>query len=323
MNSTHRVEVVPVELMPHPNADSLSVVKVFDGYTVCVRTADWQGRDRGAYVPPDSVVPGGGPFAFLGDSPQRIRVKRLRGVVSMGLLVPAPEGAQVGDDVAAALGVTHYDPPQPLSTGGEAAPAPRVYAPCYDVESLRRYASAFVPGEPVFATEKIHGANGRFLYTEDGGFHCGSRTEWKRESAENVWWRALHGTPGLGVFLSRNPGVVVYGEVYGQVQDLKYGTAKGEVRFAAFDLLVGGEWVAPIRAREWSGPFGLPWVPTIASGEPFDLATALKWAEGPSLVPGADHVREGCVVKPMNERCDLAVGRVCLKVVGNGYMERA
>ena len=40
MKSTHRVEVVPVLLTPHPNADSLSVVQVF-GYSVCVKTADW------------------------------------------------------------------------------------------------------------------------------------------------------------------------------------------------------------------------------------------------------------------------------------------
>ena len=36
--STHRVEIVPVNLEPHPNADTLSIVRVFDGYTCVVRT---------------------------------------------------------------------------------------------------------------------------------------------------------------------------------------------------------------------------------------------------------------------------------------------
>lgn len=320
--STHRVEVVPVRMEPHPNADALSIVRVFDGYVCCVRTADWQGVERGAYIPPDSVCPATEQFAFLGDH-RRIKVKRLRGVVSMGLLVPAPDGAALGDDVAEALGVTHYDPPLPLTSGGEAIKPPPGYRPVFDVESLRRYASALVPGEPVIVTEKIHGANGRFTYLEDAGFFCGSRTEWKKESADNLWWRALRETAGLREFLTSCPGVTVYGEVYGQVQDLKYGTTKGGVRFAAFDILKGSEWMDPLPARDWSTPFGLPWVPTIECGEGFDLDKAMALAEGPSLVPGADHVREGCVVKPLAERTDPTVGRVCLKVVGNGYLERA
>jgi len=321
-NSTHRVEVVPVHLEPHPNADTLSVVRVFDGYTVCVRTADWIGRDIGAYIPPDSVVPDTPEFAFL-DGHRRIKVRRLRGIISMGLLVAAPEGSKIGDDVAALMGVTHYDPPLPISTGGESIKPPPGYRPSFGVESLLRYASVFIPGETVFVSEKIHGANGRFTYLEDGGFFCGSRTEWKEESADNLWWRALRETQGLRDFLAAHPGVTVYGEVYGQVQDLRYGTTKGQVRFAAFDVLVGSEWQDPEPARAMSAPFGLPWVPTIAASVPFELERILELAEGPSLVPGADHVREGCVVKPIHERTDPTVGRVCLKVVGNGYMERA
>ena len=86
--STHRVEVVPITLEPHPNADTLSIVRVFAGYTVCVRTTDWQGRALGAYVPPDSLVDTTRPeFAFLADGKrarQRIKVKKLRGVAAWG-----------------------------------------------------------------------------------------------------------------------------------------------------------------------------------------------------------------------------------------------
>jgi tRNA-binding EMAP/Myf-like protein len=350
--STHRVEIVPVRLEPHPNADSLSIVKVFDGYTVCVITADWQGLEIGAYIPPDSVVPGTEQFAFL-EGKNRIKVKKLRGVVSMGLLVPAPAGSALGDDVAEILGVSHYEPPlSGMSTGGEAKRGPAGYHPVFDVESLRRYASVFTPGELVFISEKIHGANARYCCV-GGEIFCGSRTEWKVESEENLWWRAYRATPALGEFLAANPGLTVYGEVFGQVQDLKYGTAKGEGRFAAFDILrpvafrscpacggggeilmaacpkCGGEgrisgnfaeWVDPVEARETADE--LPWVPTIARNVPFDLERILELAEGPSLVPGAEHVREGCVVKPMVERTERRVGRVCLKVVGYGYMER-
>jgi hypothetical protein len=66
----------------------------------------------------------------------------------------------------------------------------------------------------------------------------------------------------------------------------------------------------------------LPWVPTLAEAYPFDLEGIFQFAEGKSLVPDADHCREGCVAKPLRERTHPLVGRVCLKVVGNDYLMR-
>jgi RNA ligase (TIGR02306 family) len=317
--STHKVEVVPVVLEPHPNADSLSVVRIFAGYTCCVRTADWKGKTTGAYIPPDSVVDSRRPeFAFLAGY-ERIKVKKLRGIVSMGLLIPAPPDANIGDDVADYFGVTHYEPKLPMSTGGETERPPDGYRPAFDVDSLRRYAHVFEIDELVWITEKIHGASARYCWHE-GRMYCGSRTEWKREDEKNLWWKALKAHPEIQRFCEHFPSITVYGEVYGQVQDLKYGAGKNEVRFAAFDLLQGGLWINPQAARDIGKD--LPWVPFV-SCRPFDLQAILDSAEGPSLVPGATHVREGIVIKPIHERTHPEIGRVCLKVVGNGYLERA
>jgi len=73
--SIFQVEVVPVVLEPHPDADMLSIVKVY-GYTVCVRTVDWQDKTIGAYIPPDSVVPNNENFAFL-HGKTRIKVREI------------------------------------------------------------------------------------------------------------------------------------------------------------------------------------------------------------------------------------------------------
>jgi hypothetical protein len=48
----------------------------------------------------------------------------------------------------------------------------------------------------------------------------------------------------------------------------------------------------------------------------------IELAEGPSLIPGANHLREGIVVKPVEERFHTAVGRVALKLVSLAYYER-
>ncbi len=321
--STHRVEVVPVRLEPHPNADSLSVVRVY-GYSCCVRTEDWVDGELGAYVVPDSVVPTTRPeFTFLareGKATYRIRVVRLRGVLSMGLLVKAPPGAKEGDDVAAQFGVERYEPPLPMSTGGEDERAPFLYAPTYDVEPMLRYTGVFERHEPVWVSEKLHGANARYVF-EDGRMHAGSRTRWKREDSKSIWWRALRRHPEIEAFCRAHEGAVLYGEVYG-MQDLKYGVPKGEVRFAAFDLLVNGEWSPPERAWNRAIVFGVPWVPLLRHYTRFDLEEILALADGKSWVPGADNMREGIVVRPTQERTDPEVGRVQLKLVSNNYLER-
>lgn len=388
--STHRVEVVPLKLERHPNADKLSVARVY-GFSAVTGTAQWEGATLAAFVPDDTLVPVDHPaFAFLAPKAKyedgtmaRIKPIKLRGVQSMGLLVPAPPGSQVGDDVAHHYGVKRYEPPVRgtngpaggLFSGGETASPPEGSPSFkYDLEAGRRYAAeVFTPGEECVYTEKTHGANAKFLFA-GGRMHCGSRTEWKKEypsydhvkeadlvagllaknkrsegrpgweplaeeaaaeraraiiaklnsepKVRNMWWQALDATPGLRMFCEANPGVTVFGEVYGAVQDLPYGFKKGEVAFAAFDLWKDGRFLDYDDARRLTEGFPLPWVPVLArTGFDFELACTL--AEGPSTYPGADHVREGCVVKPVRERWDERVGRVALKWVGNGYLERS
>lgn len=318
--STHRVEVVPVTLAPHPNADSLSVVTVHDGYQAIVRTADWIGRTVGAYAPPDSVVPAGLVPGIEG----RIRAIRLRGLISEGLLLPAPDGAAVGDDVATVLGITHYDPPLQTAGGDEASAPGGPFIPCYDVEAARRYGAALTIGERVIATEKIHGANARFTF-RNGEMHAGSRTAWKSQTDERarpvLWWAALRAHPEVREWCEANPGWVLFGEVYGQVQDLRYG--RSDARIVIFDVFDGRRFLSHDEARA-AGP-ALPWVPTLYDGPLVSLDALAAYAEGPSVLAashGAEHVREGCVVRPSDERQHDAAGRVVLKFIGRDYLTR-
>jgi len=85
------------------------------------------------------------------------------------------------------------------------------------------------------------------------------------------------------------------------------------------------EWLplhdAPETAEN-AGLIALIKVPVLYRG-PYDPTTIEAFAEGRSTVPGADHIREGCVVQPVKERTDLHLGRVKLKIVGNGYLEKS
>lgn len=323
--STHKVEVVRLgPLEKHPNADKLEIAKIF-GYTVCCQVGNFKEGMLAAYIPPDSVVPNTPEFAFL-DGHFRIKVKKLRGIVSQGFLIPAPEGAKEGDNVASIVGVTHYDPPEPASTGGDAEKAPGGYRPSYDVDSWYRYRHLFKPGEMVVVTEKLHGASARYAW-HDGRLYCGSRTEWKKEDPNNLWWKAAKNTPDIEVFCKNNPDLTVYGEVFGQVQNLKYGAKPGEVFFRAFDLMRGNQWVGWQESMTLIGAglptFALlPWVPVIYIGE-YDETYIRSLADGKTTIPNANNVREGVVVKPVFERTDPEIGRVQLKIVSDAYLEKA
>lgn len=320
--SAHCVEVVQIkELLPHPNADKLAMVQVFGGYTVCVNRDDWKEGQLAAYIPPDSIVPNTPDYAFL-DGHLRIRAKKLRGVISFGLLVPAPAGTELGQNVADILGVTHYEPPLECNMGGDTEAGPPGFADGkFDIENLRRYPGIIPDGTPVQITEKIHGACARYTWRGER-LWVGSRTGWKKEDERSPWWQAAKATPQIEDFCRAHPGLALYGEVFGRVQDLKYGSPNG-IRFAAFDVSLGNG--AFVCAQQTSAMFderGVPRVPLLHYSVPYSFDHAVSCAEGDSLVPGADHVREGCVVKPLTELYTSRVGRVIFKAVGGGYLLR-
>jgi RNA ligase (TIGR02306 family) len=317
---THKVEVVRIQIEAHPNADRLDVARIF-GFTCCVARGQFQDGQLAAYVQPDSVVDSARPeFEFLVGH-ERIRVKKLRGVVSMGLLLPAPDGAQEGDDLAEHFGVTHYEPPIPGERCGEVEGGPvGIWAPKYDVESMYRYKRLFEPRELVVATEKIHGANSRFVFAQaEDRMYCGSRGEWKAPNPADIWWKALKTNPWIEEFCRQFPGDVLYGEVFGNVQSLKYGAGPGEVFFRAFDVLRGSAWR---EYNDWTQYISADHRVPVVYGGAFDFDMLVKLSDGPSLIPGANHCREGIVVRPIPERIHEHLGRIHLKLVSNTYLEK-
>lgn len=105
--SIKRAVVVPFEMLPHHNADALSVVRV--GTTQYVaRTEDWQGVTRAVYIPAGSTVDTTRPeFAWLAHKGPAAKVEamKIRGVLSEGLMVRVPDETPLGEDWTDRLGV--------------------------------------------------------------------------------------------------------------------------------------------------------------------------------------------------------------------------
>ena len=237
----------------------------------------------------------------------------------------------------------------------DVAPVPAELSrlPTYDLENWRKHRSVFDAGEPVVITEKIHGANARYCFMA-GKMHVGSRNRWVKsgeptwldklhdrvrlpivrafpslvrrwrprasmQQTGNVWWRALRACPWIETFCRANPGAVLYGEVFGAVQDLKYGAQGDQVFFRAFDVMKDGQFVDAERFNlliedECRAP--------VLYVGPYDqdAVDELSRMKRSTL---ADHIAEGVVIKPVRERSHPRVGRVALKLVSDLYLERS
>ena len=344
--STHVVEVIELNPEKHPNADSLSIQKIHD-YQVVLKTDDWKDKKLAAYILPDQVVDTKRPeFAWLApvktyidetgtdvqignkafreggaedqeqDRYHRVTGMKLRGVLSFGLLVPAPEGSQPGDDVSDILGVTRYES-GPLPKG--ATEPPSGYIKDYDLEAHERYGrEVFQPGERVIVTEKMDGVNARYTF-RDGRMHVGSRTIWLEEREGSVWWDVLKNNLGLRRLCEANPGMMVFGEIAGYQgikTKLRYGFKEGQRDFFGFDILQGTSYLSAQHANDLFQQYSIRTVPVVAVTE-YDSDKMKELAEGRSLL--GDHIREGIVIRPTEERQNILT-RPVLKLVSSKYL---
>lgn len=304
----------------HPNADTLSITSV-DGYPCIIRTGEFAEGDRAVYIPVDSILPKDEPrWEFLAGH-LRVKAKKLRGIFSMGLLTAADPSWEVGQDVRAEMRIEKYDPEVGYVSQGNDERDPGL-CPVYDIDGLRKYERLLEVGEEVWISEKIHGQNARFVHDGER-LHVGSRTRFKKADEDGCWANVAR-RYDLAAKLAAYPLIAIYGETYGNNSDMPYGVnrAKEGDRLALFDAL-------DTKARRWfdvdeflafAAALGLPVVPTLYRGAWDHSLRSL--AEGKTTMPGADHVREGFVVKPIHERQDPRLGRVFLKMAGEGYLLR-
>jgi len=323
--SKHTIQVIQVgEILAHDNADSLERTMVY-GWQCCLRKGQFKQGDLAVFIPPDYLVEVARPeFAFLAPRAKnglaRITAMRMRGALSYGLIIPCPEGATVGECVMARLGITRYEPPDKVGMSGDCVSPPLGLNVKFDVENLERYPAQLVAGEEVIATEKVHGANARFML-EDGKLFCGSRTQWYAEDSNAVWALAARKTPGIRNWCAAHPGACLYGEVYGPVQELTYGTA-GQVKFAAFAALCQTGYMGQDALFESCDAHGVPHMPVVYRG-PFDLEKLRALAEQDSVLAlPAKQLSEGLVIVPKHERTHPDIGRVCLKLVSFRYLTK-
>jgi RNA ligase (TIGR02306 family) len=350
-------EVVTIqEVFTHPNADLLDLVSP-DGSGVnfaVVKKGQFSKGERAIWIDSvnDPMVPVLNPYfshmqkVAKGDY-ARVKTVKLRGIISRGLLIPLAEDwkFKTNREITDLLQLKKYIAPI-QSVGGfgfksgrpVAGPHRVLPAAKYDVESLNKGWSKIPDGALVWITEKIHGTNacyGWLPYEGELKFWARSRTLFKKEpegdDSGGLWWEVAQ-REGLEGKLKDYPGYALYGEVYGPVQDLKYG--QEEARFVAFDCWDSNSnrYLTWEELESFCQNISIPTVPVIAKvtwasgvGIPESI---VEMAEGNTLLSGSN-IREGIVLR-WDEVEEYQVSgieirmnnRIIYKLVGSGYLTR-
>jgi len=267
-------------------------------------------------------------------------VRRPEGIGANTIMF-APEGT----DVTEFLGITKWEPPIPVHMAGEVFNA-FGYTLKYDIENLKKFPNVLQYGEEIVVTEKLHGTWCCFGYhpevdthiiTSKGLSEKGLAFKLNEANQNNLYIRALDGTAPHpngtgGTVLDRMHEIVGYdepfyilGEIFGAgVQDLTYGGEKPQFRI--FDIYVGnpgeGAYLNAYELGVTATKIGIATVPVLYVGAYSDGVVA-HYTDGKETASGKEaHMREGVVIKPVEERRAVELGRVILKSISEKYLLR-
>lgn len=346
-----KVEVVKIdEIKVHPNADALEIA-IVRGWQTVVRKGEFKAGDDVVYFPLDSVLPeklsnaiGVTKYLHRG----RIVAAKLRGEASYGLIWAIDNAINYialnefsddngnlktngilfgiflpGLDLTERLGVTKWEPP-PIFDNEETENPHVLFEKYTNIQNMRNYPNIILEGEDVIITEKLHGMNSRFAYI-DGQFMAGSHTIRKKENVKSRWWSVFSDNMKelLRTLSNENEKrpIIMFGEIFGWIQDLHYGFKQGTFGYRCFDIRVGSKYMDYPKFIVTCAFFNVDTVPILYRG-PFSMSEVMKYSNSRSQIDGSDNIMEGVVIKPVNERFDSNIGRVILKYVFDQYLTR-
>ena len=388
--STFSCPVVRVsEVVDHPNADRLSIVKLEGLGFTCIsgKLEDLSHRykvgDVLVYIPSASLLPEWllkemdlwneetGKGVLDGGDRNRVTPRKLRGIFSEGVLYPlnaygddelltndptkavcwfveTPDGeneVHIGDDVSSFLGITKWEPPIPTAMAGEVANL-FGHTVKFDFDRWEQNPELFDLGEPVVATEKLHGtcctivyepglnhpemfgSNGEFIVHSKGLGAQGLVFKNNDANIGNLYVRVLKSLLDTGFEESIKESydfngvksIALIGEIFGRgVQDLHYGLDKPE--FRVFDIMVNGTaYLTQDEVKNLLTKLGINMVPTLYNG-PFNVAELEKVRDGKTML-GGTNIREGIVVRSATETHHPIHGRKICKFISPDYLLR-
>lgn len=311
-------EVTKVESVEkHPDADNLDIVKLYYDVITIAKIGAYKAGDLVSYIPIDTIPGDHSAFDFLGaDRHKRIKAKRLRGIFSTGLVIPAPEGFKEGDSIIDFYGLTRYYSPFEkseyitkddlslgLNSGCNERNPKHFEIPYYDIENIKKYGKLFENSENIVINEKIHGEN--FSMIHDGErLWCKSRNYYKVKSNDSKWWDYPLRND-MESKLVKFPFLVFMGEYTGGVNGFRYDceVKNGKVirKFKLFDIYDTKEnkFLNYDRMQDIAKELDLETAPELFRGQWTSLEDIAHLCERNSTL-NPNHIMEGFVIRSLD-----------------------
>jgi RNA ligase (TIGR02306 family) len=340
MPSSLIVKCAPIKnVREHPNADNLIIIDIM-GWQVCEnKGTNPQVGELRIFIQPDAILPQElaeklDVVKYLKKG-NRVGQVRLRGEWSFGIATPNVWNFEVGQEVAQELGITKYVQPIHPNAGDQEQDHP-LFANYSSIENWRNYPDLFVEGEPIMYLEKVHGSNSKVGAVYENGeilYMIGSHNTRKKlidPEVDDPKKLSLYQYPLKivakmieDIMISSAANVViVYGEIFGKVQDLRYGR-NNELAYCAFDIYVDGHFLDWDDAEAFFNAHNVPHAPIVYVG-PYSEGGMKGCANQNTLLmpPASAHMSEGVIIRPQKERFDPSIGRVILKYKSDAYEDR-
>ncbi len=327
------------EIRPIQDADLIELA-VVGGWHVIVKKGEYKQNDLAVYFEIDSWIPhelaaflsnGKEPKEYNGVKGERLRSKKMRGVISQGLLlnivnddgwyyifsspsddhenyfVDLGEEAIEGQDVTELLGIQKWEKPLPAQLQGVAkGNFPTNLSPKTDAERIQNLTNRIQGWKDrdlkFEVTEKLDGTSFtcvRYKYGDYFESHVCSRNLSLEETEDNLYWQIARKYDIPNKLETHNLNISIQGEIIGQnVQSGQFKISPELRVFNIYDIEKRG-YVDPQTRKELCELLGLIHAPVIAdemSINDFEsIDDILAFAEGKSVINGTE--REGLVFK--------------------------
>lgn len=314
----------------HPNGEKLSLVTIL-GWQVVAKRGEFKPGDLVVYIEPDSIVEERPEYEFLRSRNFRVKLIKLRGEVSQGLLFPlsafqwpvAIDEGWIGKSVATEIGARHYEKPAPGALIGDVAGPFPSFLVKTDEMNLRSYPQVIeeLRGRECYITVKMDGTSISYFYHE-GVFGACSRN-YTVSLTENSALTKIAQRYGLQEKLaSCGKSVAIQAELFGPgiqanrmaASDLDMAIFNlyfiEERRYASFKELQAftKDNNLPSASLIWQGAFAFTLEDLI------EKANALRYSNNAPA--------EGLVIRPTEESYSPTLeGRLSVKVVSEKFLQ--
>jgi RNA ligase (TIGR02306 family) len=233
-------------IQPIPDSDNIELATILSQPVVVQKSRGFQAGDKVVFVASDAILPAKPEFEFLAGQGYRVKVTRIRGQVSMGVVFKPEEIPELetlseklrptGVSLDSLIGIRKYEAPvfesSKLQTGRPEGKFPE-HTPKTDEENIQKmkWILEELHGEEVVLGFKYDGSSASIFLDKDGDFGVCSRNNRLKSDGGGDFWAMARKYDLERKMRELGMSITVQAEVIGPgIQKNKHGLKEKELR---------------------------------------------------------------------------------------------